>query len=246
MVKNEVFGLFSYLTISFIMKKLYVFLVVAVLAVCLGTSASAQSYTASDYTVRVHGDSYVPLSDPTTIYTSTGPYEYYYMPSGMPEMTIPFSINYFGTVTNKIKAHVGGDIIVAADASWSNLPNGWGTQQYVYASGFYPQPFSVSTGSTPRNCPAYVNTSYVNGTGAYYYSGLASAPYMYDGGSYGYIYSYRNLIRPWWRYNAYTGDWWTGQGPYPSIQTQTIGTAPNRRFVVQFINVNVSLYRHCI
>ena len=207
------------------MKQFYLFFMAAILAVCLGVMpASAQ--TASDYTVRIHGDPYVPLSDPTTVYTSPHYYDYY-MQSGIPEVTIPFNIKYFDLVTNKIKVTCHGDIIVQRDASWSNAPSGI----QIYYPGLYPQHFSIQSGVGRIPC-ATVNTSYYSNS-YYYYTQVASTEFI----SSPYLYSANYTIFPWHRgYIVYSGDIFTGGGPFSTVQTQTIGSAPNRRFIVQWVN----------
>ena len=115
------FGYFLHLTLDDAMKKLYVFLATVITVLSLGTGAFAQTFAASDYKMRVHGDTYVPLSNPSVIWSAPNYSQYNYV-SG--QVTMPFNIRLFNVISNKFRVTATGDMIFARDANFSNWPEG--------------------------------------------------------------------------------------------------------------------------
>jgi hypothetical protein len=210
------------------MKQFYLLFVVLAALMCSSVNTYAQTYTNADYTVRVTSDEYITLDDPTTHYTAPMYYDYFYGYS--PQITIPFNIRYYNIITNKVRMHSNGDLFVARDASFSNFPDNC----YPYAICYSGYAYSTGTIACPWVNPYGYAYNYYYYT---YYSAVGGPETM----SGQYMYSPAYAMFPWHGGYSYTAANYSTTNP-TTIRTQTFGTAPNRQFVVEALNLYTTFY----
>jgi hypothetical protein len=204
------------------MKKLYALMLSVMVALLVAGSFSssyAQSYTLADMTVRTIPNNFQEISG-TEITNLRSQYGYYIGPSGS-TITSPFQIRLNNFTTNQMRVSGNGTCYLwAATGGPAGMIHT--ANLYVYSEQYatynYAYGYNYTNGSTQG--PYFTEyTAFWNYPGTATYTGT---------GAYGRTYAYAPYITA-------IGYPTTFNGSPTNVQYTTLGSAPNRQFVVQML-----------